>query len=238
MRPQFPILAILGFFLCSAQGAEVSTLSDCRTRGWDDSRLTRPDSFRLLPDENKECYGYFHLSPADGHINNGRRAELRDPTAYTAGSRVSYRLEFFISKESQGAAKRLVLAQWHDWKDKAGNVKRPPLSMRLWESKIVFPLFNDEIYDAEPNGWGKSLAEVPVEFGRWNSLEITALWSAGADGAVTIKLNGSTIADYKGPVGYRSEPLAPYMKFGLYTTHPLKKDVDAGFRRMKKTLLK
>jgi hypothetical protein len=238
MKPQLIFVAILALFLHSAQGAELSSLSDCRTHGWDDSRLTRSDSFRILRDQNKECFGHFHLSPRDSLIQNGRRAELRDPSVHPAGSRVVYRFQFFISKASQGAAKRLVLAQWHDWKDKAGNVKRPPLSMRLAGSKIVFPLFNDSIYTADPEGYGKSLAEVPASFDRWITMEITVRWKADASGSVAIKMNGKTVANYRGPVGYRSESSSPYMKFGLYTTHPLQKEADAGFRRVSKTLIK
>lgn len=238
MKPFLPILAALGFFASSALGVEISSLSDCRTHGWDDSRLLRGDSFRLVPGQKDDCFGYFHLSPRDGHINEGRRAELRDPSIYPAGSRILYRFHFFVTKESQGATKRLVLAQWHDWKDQAGQVKRPPLSMRLVGNKLVFPLFNDAIYAKNPDGFGKNLAEVAISYDRWIPVEIAVSWKANAEGSVNIKMNGKNIASYRGPIGYLSEAYVPYMKLGLYTTHPLTKDANAGFRRVTKTLIR
>ena len=209
--------------------AAPSNLADCTTKGWSTKRLVGPESLRFEVTEDSSCAARLRVETSDRKINDGHRAELKDPTLVRAGRRVNYTFQLYVPSATRGAAERLVLAQWHDLKLNGASAQRPPLSVRLEGNRFVFPLFNQAIWEENPKGRGLNLASVPAIFDRWVLVRVDARWAADERGFVEISLNDELVASYRGPVGYPADAYAPYFKLGVYTVHPLVKPAEAYF---------
>lgn len=222
----------------AALAGDISNLAECSTRGWDLSRLVRQESFQLVS-RNSElggCYARMEIVPRDAKINNGHRAELKDPRYLRAGTRTTHSFQLLIPANTRGAASRLVLAQWHDAKTGNRDVQRPPLSLRLEGNQIVFPFFNQKIWEKNPHGTGVNLAKIPAKFNVWIKIDVEANWAADSTGFVKIYVNDKLVGSHRGAVGYPTDEYSPYFKFGVYTVHPLKKAAVAYFTNYRRSI--
>ena len=214
----------------------LATLTDCSLSGWDTSRAASGDSLELASYADGSCALWTRISPGDGQINLGHRAEIRDPFVAPARSLVRYEFDLLIPSATHGATKSLVLAQWHDVR-RRGFTGRPPLSLRLADGRLRAVLFNDAIHEASPLGSGLSLGQVAARGQRWLRIKATVRWSAGSDGSAEILVNGRPLANYRGPIGYAADPLGPYLKLGVYTVHELQGPADALYRNFRRARL-
>jgi hypothetical protein len=211
------------FFLVQSAFA-ISSISDCNLQGWDLSRLPTKNSLHILRERyGKECVAKFTLSPNDPQINEGTRAEIKDPfVLITEQSTVHTFWVMLPSSVKNANTERMVFAQWHDYKIFTPNAsRRPPLSMRLHQGQFVFILFNDEISKSKKNKKnGVTLGSVPVRFNQWMKIRVSAKWSATKRGFINANVDGNDVANYFGPIGYKIDTLATYFKMGPYSVNP------------------
>lgn len=235
LAPLLTALALLPAPFAVA-ASPLATLSDCSLSGWDTSRAANGDSLELATYPDRSCALWTRISPSDDQINRGHRAEIRDPFVAPVGSLVRYEFDLLVPTTTHGATKSLVLAQWHDV-SRRGFIGRPPLSLRLADGQLRAVLFNDAIHAASPLGSGRTLGQLNARGQRWLRIRASVRWSAGADGAVEISVDGRTLAKYRGPIGYAADPLGPYLKLGVYTVHELRGAADALYRNFRRARL-
>ncbi len=212
------ILSIL--FAAITVAGSVSTISDCSLNGWDTSRKISDERLRIVRfQQSNQCAAAFQISPKDAKISDGFRSEIKDPNYSRAGTSLSYEFSTLIPGSLKNVKKsRLVIAQWHDAKEARRDVQRPPFSIRLADGQLVFPLFNEAIYQANPKGLGKNMATIPIPYGRWIQWKVVATWNASSKGKLQVWMNGKRIISYVGEIGYPADVWAPYFKMGAYTT--------------------
>lgn len=213
---------LISTFTSSLAVASVSPISNCNLSGWDTSRAWSKENLKIVRFQaSKKCAAAFQIKPNDKKINDGFRSEIKDPNYSRAGTSLSYEFSTYIPDSLKDVQKsRLVIAQWHDAKEGGIPVQRPPFSIRLVEGKIVFPMFNESIYRANPKGLGKNLATLSIPYGQWIRWKIVATWSATYRGKLQVWMNGKRIVQYTGEIGYPGDVWAPYFKMGAYTTKP------------------
>lgn len=240
----FLLFYFLPLFSSAVQAAPapfISSLFDCSSEGWSVRRLVAPYSFSLvrLPDL-EGCAARFEIRPDENQINEGWRAELRDPLVLEKGSEWQYEFSTYFPKDlAQTGARTIVIAQWHDLKDPGTPEQRPPFAFRLVGNQLLFSLFNQEIFERTGGvGLGEILNRTSISWDRWYRFRVIARWSATQEGAIDVFVNGQQIVRYRGPVGYPTDRFAPYVKIGAYTVHEFKKPIVLFHTNYQRTILR
>lgn len=211
------------FFTHTLALGELSNLSDCKLKGWDTSRAKHQHSLEIVEREGA-CSARFEIRAEETKIHSGWRAEIKDRNPLLTGATIRYKFETFLPLGLQKAGtSRLVLAQWHDKKDRGRAAQRPPLTLRLDKGKLIFVLFNQRILDEMgSDSKGVTIASIPAAWNKWTAIEVRARWEADDSGLIDIYVNGKFLRRYKGPAGYPADRFAPYFKLGIYTVHGFK----------------
>jgi hypothetical protein len=216
---------------------DFSSLSDCRLSGWDTSRAKQKHSLEIVEREDG-CAARFEIRPDETKIHSGWRSEIKDRNPLQAGATIRYKFETYLPSELQKAGtNRLVLAQWHDKKDRGRAAQRPPLTLRLDKGKLIFVLFNQRILDEMgADSKGITIAAAPANWNKWASIEVRARWEASDFGLIDIYVNGKFIRRFKGPTTYPGDRFAPYFKLGIYTVHGFKGSAHVLHRKVSRRI--
>ncbi len=196
---------------------------------WDVSRRAREDSIQIIYDEIRQTnVASFHWKPGD-RANNGFRAELSDATFPPGDKNIYYSYGLFIPKDFDIQPDGfVVITQWHT----PGSGQKPPLALRLRPSNRLDVTLNhkDTGKDFSANGSGQIMFAQINDFQRgiWNDFEYLIRWSSSEKGAIQMKNNRQTIAQYSGPTNYAHQITAPYFKYGIYP--PVGNDCELNMR--------
>lgn len=139
------------------------------------------------------------------------KAEVRD--SYLAPYQRFLRLklqmripaETLLTTENQS----IVLVQWH-----AVNDHSPPFALRLKGDDTVVLTVRHNTIDDEPVENGTEVIVKSWKIVRDHWYEMDFVVRAGEDGFLSFTADGQTVADYRGPLGYKNK--ANYFKFGPY----------------------
>ena len=159
-------------------------------------------------------------------VNGGARAELSVDYPFKPGDTLSYSWRFRIPEDfaSDAPENRFVIAgQWHDqpdtelgesWEDFPR--RSPPIAIYLGElnGEVGFVLSHGSTDGKSPRSQSDPIF---FERGEWQKIEAEITWSRTQSGAMTLRLNGDTVACMTGPNMNNNAP--HYLKLGLYR-HP------------------
>ncbi len=212
-------------YLSANESLVIEPLGDFSQRdlsGFSTKRIGGDHSLSFVAVDEVPC-ARFTIEPSDTLYHGGFKSELRDPFIAMPGDSIRYDLLLAIPESTLNENPQLVIAQWHDRKIDGVPAARPPLALRLFEGKLIVSMFNDQVFNDDPDGKGLILGSLEASVLRdLTSFRVEVKWEAGLDGQVKIWLGGTIFADYHGPIGYENDYFGPYFKFGAYTTHDFK----------------
>jgi len=184
---------------------------------WDVSRRAREDSIEIIYDEQRQSnVARFNWKPGD-RANNGYRAELSDATFPPSNTNIYYTYGLFVPEDFTIKPDGfVVITQWHT----PGSGQKPPLALRLRPCGRLDVTLNhkDTGADFSATGSGQIIFARINDFqkGIWNDFEYLIRWAGDDSGAIQMRINGRTIADYSGPSNYTDQTTAPYFKYVIY----------------------
>jgi Polysaccharide lyase len=213
-----------------------ATFQDGTTGDWDTRRhlgskkyFNDPHhySFQMTKDRwsDDKFAGRFEIRGDDQQISDGWRSEFKDGYRVMPGDHLWYSFEFLIPEDFITRGKSVVIAQWHDKKVDDIPAQRPQLSVRVVAGDLHVYLWNDPMWEKScareecGEGSGNLIYSGPLERERWHKIELEAVWSAGDDGYLELKLDGQTVATHQGSTTYAADVFGPYFKLGVYTVH-------------------
>jgi hypothetical protein len=225
------ILFAVAIYFAAPLLAQDSSEFDCE-------KLIHPFVLKRIPDETSfwtsktEFIAWnFRVSKGTKKLNGGWRSELSDRYAPVIGQRIRYEFSSRFPNSFPKRNESIVVAQWHDQKRIGHTAQRPPLSLRVTNDQLKFILWNDSLWE-RTNGLGEGLVihSQPLERERWIDFSITVEWLSNERGEIDIQIDKKDVAIYRGPIGYRADPTAPYFKIGLYTVHEPEAPIEIAHR--------
>ena len=166
------------------------------------------------------------ITPEQGRVAGGERAELTVDFPFEPGETVIYKWRFRLPVDFATDAPEnrfIIMGQWHDQPDtrlgetwEAFPSRSPPIALYLGGIGDDIGFVFD--YGATDGNARRSKSE-PVFFerGRWHDVEAIINWSRHGAGSAILLLNGSTVARMSGANMNNNAP--HYLKLGLYR-HP------------------
>lgn len=221
----------------ASEGPTISNLSDCSTQGWNLKRIKDKSAFGFISSA-EGCQARFAIQANQKKISDGWRAELTDPLLVAPGSELSYEFETYVPSTSKREdLAGFVVAQWHDLGVPNGEIQRPPVSVRIRGDEMTFELWNSEHLAIDSTAEGIPLFALKNPFDRWVKIQLKAKWSDDETGFLNLIVDGVPVANYKGPIGYKTDLRSPYFKFGVYTVHPFEGVLEVFHRGYSRQLL-
>lgn len=180
----------------------------------------------------------FSVRPGDGRpqdLSNGtERAELRDLATSPVGVETRYGFSAKIEPGRRIAGVNgafnepwLIFAQLHTSDDMVGNFS-PVWALSLTPGDIFKVKIHGSDKEVHPTKGGmyetvlyKSSA---FQRGRWYRFDITQLYCPGGVSRLSIVMNGQSIVDYSGVLGFIGDR-TPYFKTGIYRSRMNSTDV-------------
>ncbi|NJL83750.1 MAG: hypothetical protein HC890_13935 [Chloroflexaceae bacterium] len=161
----------------------------------------------------------FTLNQSDPIVNNGKRAEIKQP--YTApGTEQWYGFSLFLPDNFVSDREREIVAQWHSKADTAlgeGLPGAPPLALhtingewqllRRWDSKPITEKH-------KPEG-SQNIDLGQYQTGEWTDWVFHVKWSHKSDGLVEVWKDGKLVVRETGPNTYNDQ-IGPNFKLGIY----------------------
>lgn len=183
-------------------------------------RITQPDSLGWETFNGRD-YATLQVTPQTIKYHDTWKAELRDPFVPLTWDSVEYILETGLSPDFfQNKNHSAVILQWNGKKVYPNLCKRPTLSLRVRDGRAYFCIFNDELYNSDPDGDGIILWEFPAnELLIPKKVRVIAKWRSDYAWKVQWFLDDRELFKYKWAVGYEEDIFWPYCKFWIYNTH-------------------
>ncbi|MEL7214563.1 MAG: polysaccharide lyase [Pseudomonadota bacterium] len=148
---------------------------------------------------------------------NGRaRSELVEAAPPPTGVERWYAVSFFVPTETAALGPSpTTLVQWQDTRG-SGEIT---LGLSLWPEGIELVQDDPTTQQTDDNDPPRPMTIRTVLpdaalRGRWHDLRVRAIWSAGADGLLTVWLNDRQVLRHEGRNLNRD--VAPTFKFGVY----------------------
>ena len=178
-------------------------------------------------DGPNRCLG-LHISPDQAMVHGGMRAEISVDFPFVQGDTIRYSWRFMLPENfiaDPPLNRWWLIGQWHDkpneklgesWKDFPS--RSPPVALKIVElnGRIGVSL----VYGPTDAPQHQRCSEpVFLERGKWYRIGVSIHWSRGADGAVSVFLDGNTRAAMSAEGPNMNNDFQHYLKLGMYR-HP------------------
>ena len=173
------------------------------------------------------CLG-LHVSPEQGMVHGGIRAEMSVNFPFVEGDTVQYAWRFMLPKEfiSDAPGNRWwLIGQWHDQpNEKLGETWKnfpsssPPVALEIAElnGQLGITLVYGQTGTHQHQ---RHYGPFVLERGKWYSITACIHWSRGTDGSASVYLDGSTKPAMVAEGPNMNNDFQHYLKLGIYR-HP------------------
>ncbi|MEM6625968.1 MAG: heparin lyase I family protein [Pseudomonadota bacterium] len=185
-------------------------------------RIEAPtDQPRITP-LSEDCGWRFTLHQGQPRVKAGFRTEMRTHAAiYDHATRYCFSVN--LPEPWPDNSPIVTLAQWHAVPDRVLGEKgrSPPLRLQISNGVMETAIMADPArvtgapFDGGDPPVYEVIAQTPAIWNAWSRWCFDAEWRAKGEGRVDVHLDGVTLAQHEGALGYHDFS-APFFKFGVY----------------------